>query len=188
MADELIKVGQATKYKRFLETPTTEVVAEMVFPGPLRWEIIEHPFARGYLTTNGVQYSAATTSTAGSTWTAVETATINPPFAGTLVEAEFGLTASVAVSSAAYTVNHKWQACNVGSTWVDLTSAAHSTTIGSTAFTEVTLSGYFSTGSANFNAIPCQVRLAILSTGTTGQTITARTKNSSYVRLVYEST
>ena len=152
-----------------------------------RHEIIRHPFGVGSLTTDGVQYSAATT-TVSTEWTAIETVTVSPPGGGNLVELEFGLTMSVGRSTAAYISNHKWQAATVGSTWVDLTAAFASSAAASTAYVEYTHSGYFSTANANLMAMPVTARLVVQSSGTTGQSVTARTKNSSYTRFVYEST
>lgn len=159
-----------------------------IFVDHSRHEFIEHPFARGSLTTDGVQYGTATTASVGSSWAAVETVTIDPPYGGAIVELEFGLTASMGGSTVAYLRNHKWQAASVGSTWVDLCSAFVSSGAGSTSYVEQTHSGYFSTGNANLGTLPMQLRLVIYSSGATGETVTGRTKNSSYVRYVVEST
>ena len=82
-------------------------------------EHIEHPFARGSLTADGVQWSDEhTTST--DDYEEVESITITPPALGVVLEFEFGLTCAVKSSGASESVLFKWQARNEGGTWVDL--------------------------------------------------------------------
>lgn len=180
--DAVVAGGAEGSLSAKLRRVTQDV--DRLFIDHSRHEFVEHPFARGSLTTDGVQYSAPTT-TLSTEWSAVETATIDPPYGGNIVELEFGLTASVAGSSVAVLRTHKWQAATVGSTWVDLMTFT-STGAGSTAYIEQTHSGYFSTGNANLSALPMQVRLVVQSTAV--GTVTGRTKTSSYVRCVVEST
>ncbi len=72
-------------------------------------EHVEHPVAKGSLTSDGVQWSAEkTTSTDG--YETVEEVTVNPPALGAVVEFEFGLTCAVKSSSTLEGVLFKWQA------------------------------------------------------------------------------
>src|SRR3990172_9840012 len=84
-------------------------------------EHIEHPFAKGSLTSDGVQWSAEKT-TATDDYETVEEVTVNAPVLGAVIEFEFGLTCAVKSSGAAEAVPFKWQARNKGGTWVDLHS------------------------------------------------------------------
>src|SRR3990172_11842398 len=84
-------------------------------------EHIEHPFAKGNLTSDGVQWSAEkTTSTDG--YETVEEVTVSPPALGTVMEFEFGLTCAVKSSGASEGVLFKWQARNAGGSWGGLHS------------------------------------------------------------------
>ena len=83
-------------------------------------EHTEHPFAKGNLTSDGVQWSAEKT-TSGDDYEAVEEVTVNPPALGNVVEFEFGLSCAVKSSGATEAALFKWQARNKGETWVDLT-------------------------------------------------------------------
>ena len=147
-------------------------------------EHVEHPFARGDLTSDGVQWSAEhTTST--DDYEEVESVTITPPALGDVLEFEFGLTGAVKSSGATESVLFKWQARNQGGTWVDLhgevTYAADAS-----AYREYTYSGRFQLV-ASFNAVPFEVRLVIKSGGEGGENAVGKTKNSSYVKVVYSA-
>jgi hypothetical protein len=143
----------------------------------------EHPFAKGDLTSDGVQETEVDTTTA-NTDVAVETVTIEPPATGSIVEIEFGLTASFrAVSSTTADLIWKWQARNKDGTWVDLHSAVTEVDIG-TAYVERTRSGRFP-AVANFDSVPFDVRLIIqCNEANEGR---AKIKNSSYVRVIYNA-
>jgi hypothetical protein len=141
----------------------------------------EYPFAKGDLTSDGVQETEVDTTTA-DTDIAIETVTIEPPAAGSIVEVEFGLTASFrAVTSATADIIWKWQARDKDGTWVDLHSAVTEADIGTT-YVERTRSGRFATV-ADFDAVPFDIRLIIqcneLNEGR------AKIKNSSYVKVKY---
>ncbi len=82
-------------------------------------EHVEHPFAKGDLTSDGVQWSAEET-TSTDDYEAVEEVTVNPPALGAVIEFEFGLTGAVKSSGATESVKFKWQVRNKGGTWVDL--------------------------------------------------------------------
>ena len=144
----------------------------------------EYPFAKGDLTSDGIQWSTEVDTTTADTDVEVENITIKPPALGALLEVEFGLTAAFrAVSSATADLTYKWQARNKGGTWVDLHSAVTKTDIGTT-YVEETRSGRFKTA-ANFDSLPFEVRLLIQCNETDEGR--ARVKNSSYVRVVYSA-
>ena len=147
-------------------------------------EHTEHPFAKGDLTSDGVQWSAEKDTTAADTDVEVESATIKPPALGAMIEVEFGLTAAFrAVSSATADLTYKWQARNKGGTWVDLHSAVTKTDIG-TSYVEETRSGCFKPV-ANFDSIPFEVRLIIqCNEANEGR---AKIKNSSYAKVIYSA-
>ena len=145
-------------------------------------EHIEHPFAKGNLTSDGVQWSAEKT-TSGDDYEAVEEVIIGPPALGDVIEFELGLTCAVKSSGATESVLFKWQARNKGGTWVDLhnevTYAADAS-----SYKEYTYSGRFKP-QANFNAVPFDVRLVIKSGGAGGENAIGKTKSSSYVKVIY---
>ena len=147
-------------------------------------EHTEYPFARGDLTSDGIQWSAEVDTTTADTDVEVERVTISPPPLGAMIELEFGLTAAFrAVSSATADLIYKWQARNKGGTWVDLHSAVTKTDIGTT-YVEETHSGRFKTV-ANFDSVPFEVRLIIqCNESNEGR---AKIKNSSYVRVKYSA-
>ena len=147
-------------------------------------EHVEHPFARGDLTADGIQWSAEIDTTTADTDVAIETATLKPPALGDMIEVEFGLTAAFrAVSSGTADVTYKWQARNKGGTWVDLHSAVTKANIGTT-YVEESRSGRFLT-EANFNQLPFDIRLIVqCDEADEGR---AKIKNSSYVRVKYAS-
>ena len=142
----------------------------------------EHPFAKGDLTSDGIQWSAEKDTTTADVDVEVESVTIKPPALGAMIEVEFGLTAAFrAVSSATADITYKWQARNKGGTWVDLHSAVTKTDIG-TSYVEETRSGRFQP-IANFDSLPFEVRLIIqCNEANEGR---AKVKNSSYVRVKY---
>ncbi|MBI4304286.1 MAG: hypothetical protein HY665_08135 [Chloroflexi bacterium] len=145
-------------------------------------EHIEHPFAKGNLTSDGVQWSAEKT-TSTDDYEAVEEVTANPPALGAVVEFEFGLTCAVKSSGAAESVLFKWQARNKGGTWIDLHGEV-TYPANASAYREYTYSGRFKPV-ANFNSLPFDVRLLVKSGAAGGENAVAKTKNSSYVRVIY---
>ena len=147
-------------------------------------EHAEYPFARGNLTSDGIQWSVEKDTTTAGGDVEVESVTIKPPALGALLEVEFGLTAAFrAVSSATADLTYKWQARNKGGTWVDLHTAVTKTDIGTT-YVEETQSGRFKTV-ANFNSVPFELRLVIqCNEANQGR---AKIKNSSYVRIKYSA-
>jgi len=147
-------------------------------------EHTEHPFAKGALTSDGIQWSAGTDTTTADVDVEAESVTIKPPALGAMLEVEFGLTAAFrAVSSATADLIYKWQARNKGGTWVDLHAAVTKTDIG-TSYVEETLSGRFHPVT-NFNLIPFEVRLIVqCNEADQGR---AKAKNSSYVKVIYSA-
>jgi len=145
-------------------------------------EHTEYPFAKGDLTSDGIQWSAEKDTTTADVDVEVESISIKPPALGEMIEVEFGLTAAFrAVSSATADLTYKWQARNKGGTWVDLHSAVTKSNIGTT-YVEETRSGRFKTV-ANFDSLPFEVRLIIqCNEANEGR---ARIKNSSCVRVKY---
>ena len=147
-------------------------------------EHTEYPFAKGNLTSDGIQWSAEVDTTTADTDVEVESVTIKPPALGGMIEVEFGLTAAFrAVSSSTADLTYKWQARNKGGTWVDLHSAVTKTDIGTT-YIEETRSGRFKTV-ANFDSLPFEVRLIIQCNETNEGR--AKVKNASYVRVKYSA-
>ena len=145
-------------------------------------EHTEYPFAKGDLTSDGIQWSDEKDTTTADVDVEVEGVTMKPPALGEMIEVEFGLTAAFrAVSSGTADLIYKWQARNKGGTWVDLHSAVTKSGIGTT-YVEETRSGRFKTV-ANFDSIPFEVRLIIqCNEADEGR---ARIKNSSCIRLRY---
>lgn len=145
-------------------------------------EHTEYPFAKGDLTSDGIQWSDEKDTTTADVDVEVESVTIKPPVLGAMIEVEFGLTAAFrAVSSATADLTYKWQARNKGGTWVDLHSAVTKTDIGTT-YVEETRSGRFEM-IANFDSLPFEVRLIIqCNEADEGR---AKIKNSSYVGVKY---
>ena len=147
-------------------------------------EHIEHPFGKGNLTSDGVQWSAEkTTSTDG--YETVEEVTVSPPALGSVIEFEFGLTCAVKSSSTAESVLFKWQARNSGGSWVDLHSEVTYAANAST-YREYTYSGRFQPAT-NFNSVPFNIRLQIKSGAAGGENAVGKTKNSSYVKITYSA-
>ena len=147
-------------------------------------EHTEYPFAKGNLTSDGIQWSEETDTTTTGVDVEVESVTIKPPALGALFEVEFGLTAAFrAVSSSTADLTYKWQARNKAGTWVDLHSAVTKTDIGTT-YIEETRSGRFKTV-ANFDSVPFEVRLIIQCNEVDEGR--ARIKNSSYVSVKYSA-
>ncbi len=147
-------------------------------------EHVEHPFAKGNLTSDGIQWSGEkTTSTDG--YEAVEEVTVSPPALGAVIEFEFGLTCAVKSSGAAESVLFKWQVRNKGGTWVDLHSEV-TYPANASAYKEYTYSGRFKPV-ADFNTVPFDIRLMVKSGSAGGENAVGKTKSSSYVKVVYSS-
>ena len=147
-------------------------------------EHIEHPFAKGNLTSDGVQWSVEKT-TSTDDYETVESVEIAPPVLGAVIEFEFGLTCAIKSSGTSESVLLKWQARNKGGTWVDLHSEV-TYSADASAYKEYTYSGRFQPV-ANFNDIPFEVQLLIKSGAAGGENAVGKTKNSSYVKVIYSA-
>ncbi len=147
-------------------------------------EHVEHPFARGELTADGVQWSAEET-TATDDYETVEEVTVSPPALGAVIEFEFGLGCAVKSSGAAESVKFKWQARNRGGSWVDLNDEV-TYPANASVYREYTYSGRFDPV-ADFSQVPFDIRLIIKSGSAGGENAIGKTKNSSYVRIVYSA-
>jgi len=145
---------------------------------------IVHPFAKGSLTTDGVQYCTAVTGIDNDAYDPIDAQTIQQPPGYTLYEIEFGLTGRLDVSGTP-TDNAlwKWQAGDDGSSWEDLIGEQTLTT--PSAATDVTCSGRFApTGNFLGTGTSFQVRFVAKCSGAT-DTVSAETKNSSYILCRY---
>ena len=145
-------------------------------------EHIENPFARGNLTSDGVQWSAEHTTTTDD-YEEVESVVIAPPALGAVIEYEFGLTGAVKSSGASEAVLFKWQAREQDGNWVDLHGEV-TYPADASAYKTYTYSGRLQPVNG-LNTVPFQVRLLIKSGGVGGENATGKTKNSSYVRVIY---
>ena len=147
-------------------------------------EHIEHPFAKGNLTSDGVQWSAEKT-TSTDDYETVEEVTVSPPALGAILEFEFGLTCALRSSGTSESVLFKWQARNKGGSWVDLHDEV-TYSADASSYKEYTYSGRFEPV-ANFNAVPFDIRLMIKSGAAGGENAVSKTKNSSYVKVIYSA-
>ena len=141
-----------------------------------------HPFARGKLTSDGVQYCTGINTATVDTNYNVEVVSIDPPEPGVIKEMTFGLTTGInAVSNAETQIKYTWQGRNLDVSWVDLHTQV--TNIPGTTALMNTVSGYFAP-TTNFNQVPCELRLIVeANIANEGY---ARTKNSSYFTVVYQ--
>lgn len=148
---------------------------------------IWHPFAKGTLTLDGVQYSAEVAGI-GNDYTAIETIIITQPTGYTLEEIEFGLTMAVKSSGAVEGVNWKWQASDAGAAWQDLI-AEQLRAASAAAYLDVSCSGRFApTGNFLGTGATFQVRAVVKSAVVDGETAAGKTKNSSYILCRYRKT
>ena len=88
-------------------------------------------------------------------------------------------------SGSTESVKFKWQARNKGKTWVDLHSEV-TYSADASAYKEYTYSGRFKPVT-NFNTVPFEIRLAIKSGAAGGENAVGKTKNSSYVKVIYSA-
>ncbi len=150
-------------------------------------EYEEHPFAKGLLTATGVQYCTEVGVATATTDLTVESVTIEPLAPGDVTEYEFGLTAAFkATSSTTADIIYQWQGRNKDGTWVNLHTASTLSNLGTAyaATTEPTFSGRFK-ATTNLNRVPFDVQLTFqCNEANEGY---AKTKNSSYARVVYSA-
>ena len=146
-------------------------------------EVIEHPFGKGDITSDGVQYSDLHTTTTDD-YEEVEKVEISPPAPGKITELEVGLTCSIQSSSTTEAVLFKWQGRNKGGTWQDLHSAV-TYAADASSLKEYTYSGRIALVDGKMDSVPLELRLVIKSGGAGGETAKGKTKCSAYVRIVY---
>lgn len=145
---------------------------------------IVHPFAKGPLTADGVQWSTELT-TSTDDYETVDECTFDIPAFSNFIELELGLTCSVKSSGAAESVLFQWQGRNEGGTWVDLHTEVTYAADASGA-KEYTYSGRWKLV-ANFNTVPFEVRLQIKSGAVGGENALGKIKNSTYIRVQYRA-
>ena len=146
---------------------------------------VRHPFGKGSLTTDGVQYCTEVASI-GETYTAIETITFYQPTGMTLEQIEFGLTGAIGSSGATDAKKWKWQASDAGANWEDL--IAEQSQAAAAAYADVSCSGRFKpTGNFLGTGASFKVRMVVKSGGAT-DTAKGKTKNSSYIICHYRRT
>ena len=140
---------------------------------------IRHPFAKGMLTADGIQYSSAVSL--GSTDTVIEAVEVKQPAGYVLEQVEFGLTGWLSATGVGESIIWKFQASDNNSTWQDLHDEV---TIGeSVAEGDVSRSGR-PAPTGNFLGTGASVYLRMVArTAATGKT--GKTKSSSYIELRY---
>ena len=147
------------------------------------FEVVVHPFGKGFLTLDGAQYSPEIAGI-DNAYTAIETVEVYLPL-GQLVEVEFGLTGAIKSSDTLEDVNWKWQVSDNGVDWQDLI-AEQVRVASAVAYADVTCSGRFApTGNFLGKSPKFYVRMVVKSATTGGETAAGKSKNSSYIRLVY---
>ncbi len=168
----------------------TDALGKLIISGitnPDRFDFIVHPYGKGPLTVDGAQYSAEVASI-DDTYTEIEKVTVVQPEGYTLEEIEFGLIGAVKSSSIAESVLWKWQASDNGTDWEDL-CAEQTRAASAAAYADVAVAGRFApTGNFLGTGASFQVRMVAKSGAAAGETVTAKTKNSSYVLPRYRRT
>ena len=152
----------------------------------LRQEFIFKPFGKGVLTTDGVQYSTAIT-TSTDVYEAVETAIIKQPNIAIweLYELEFGLTMRIKSSSTVESVLWKFQGSDGAGNWEDLI-AEQTRAASAAAYADISALGRWApTGSLLGLQKNIYVRGVVKSGAAGGETASAGMKSSSYVIAKY---
>jgi len=146
-----------------------------------------HPFGKGSLTTDGVQYSAEVAGITHLVWGVIQTITITQPVGYTLEEIELGLTGAIKSSGATKHVKWKWQASDNGAAWQDLI-AAQTRAADASVYADRTAAGRFApTGNFLGTGGTFQVQMVIQAEDAT-ETVAGKAKNSSYVLCIYRRT
>jgi len=142
------------------------------------------PFGQGSLTTNGVQYCTEVGGLTHAAFSNIETITWENPSKMDLVQIEFSLTGAVKSSGATKYVKWKWQASDNGADWEDLI-AEQTRAADASAYLDVSCSGKFKpTGDFLGTKSNFKVRFVILAEDA-NETVTGKTKNSSYIKATY---
>ena len=142
-----------------------------------------HPFGKGLLTTDGIQWcTAVTTST--DDYETVESVTIYLPGKPWIVEQlGYQLTMRTKSSGATEYVKYKWQGSDDGSSFEYL-CAEQTQSADASSYAESTLSGTWApTGNLLLAGTQFTLRGVVKSAGAGGETASAQTKNSSIITL-----
>jgi len=176
MTAQLINLVKSTGDVEFLKSNGAGALLADI---PLT-EMVRYPFAKGALTTDGVQYSAEVATT-DDNYKDIEVVTITQPTGYTLDTIDLSLTAAIKSSGATESVLWKWQISDDGATWVDLI-AEQTRASDASAYADVSCSGRFKpAANALLTGATFQVKFAIKSGAAGGETATGKTKNSSYI-------
>lgn len=165
---------------RFFTSDGETWVAEYALVGEIL--LLDNPFGKGDLTSDGVQWSTEVT-TSDANFKTVESITIEPPATGTIIQVEFGITYRIKSSSTAKHVKHKAQARNKGGTWVDL-YAEVTRAADASSYLEVTYSGRF-VPETNFNSVPFDVQV-LIKREDAGENALAQVKSAGYIKVTYK--
>ena len=140
---------------------------------------VRHPFAKGSLTADGVQYCPAVGL--GTTDTVIEAAEVKQPAGYVLEQVELGLTGWLSDTAAAESIILKFQASDDNSVWQNLHDEV--TKGESLAAGDVSCSGRFAP-TGNFLGTGASIYLRMVAR-TAAAAKTGATKNSSYVEVRY---
>jgi len=140
---------------------------------------IRHPFAKGALTADGVQYCSAVSLMSADT--VIEAVEIKQPYGYVLEQVEFGLTGWLSATGVGESIIWKFQASDNNFNWQNLHDEV---TIGeSIAEGDVSRSGRFAPA-GNFLGTGASIYLRMVArSAAAGKT--GKTKSSSYVELRY---
>ncbi len=160
--------------------PETTVVESTA--GKVLQQLTYYPFGKGDLTSDGVQYSDEVLSTSTVIFTPVETVTIDNACPDSIKEIQMYLSAEFkATSSTTADIQYQWQGRNSSGTWIPFHDAATEAALG-TVYVNATQRGTFPT-TTNFDSMPIDLRLIFL--GTEASEGYSRTKNTSYIKVLY---
>jgi len=141
-----------------------------------------HPFGKGNLTEDGIQWSDEVTTT-GAEWIIVEGVLISVGATLDIIEIEFGLTLALKSTGATKDAKFKWQAKNDDGDWVDLHTEI-TYPADASAYKEYTVSGRMAT-SGDLDKLPIYITAMVQREDAT-EDVVAKVKNSSYVLLITE--
>ena len=153
-------------------------------------ELLEHPFGKGSLTTDGIQYAAETTGAGSAAYVATpDLATIYRPVGTRITEIEFGLTQAIKSSNSVETMLWKFQASDDNSAWQDLIDEQTAASgAAATGYLDKTALGRFTpTGNFAGTANPFYVRGVIKAPAAASGTLSAKMKNSGYILVKHKN-
>jgi hypothetical protein len=149
---------------------------------------VHYPFAKGSLTTDGIQYSTPVTGVDNDEFDEVEAVVVTlPDTVESIEELEFGLAGAVEVDGSGSTddILWKWQVSDDGETWEDL--IAEQTKSNTNTFTDVYCSGRFKpVGDFAASGRQIHARMVVKSGGAT-DTVSGKARNSSYMIVAYRT-